>query len=118
MRSFIWITCKALCYHGGLFVRRQSIYFSFYSNLLLLAPFPSAGGMTLSPPFVLCSALSPAGVIAAGTADGRLFIGFGGEKRPSGGSSGNKKKRAKKWNGLDEEAELIEKFAEGPVVAV
>jgi len=83
-----------------------------------VAPFSVADGMSLSLPFVMSSALSTSGVIAAGTADGQLWLGFGGEKHISTGSSGAKKKQSRKWEGLKEDAELLEKVAEGPVVAV
>ncbi|KAJ8079073.1 hypothetical protein PM082_013360 [Marasmius tenuissimus] len=63
----------------------------------------------------MCTAISPAGALAAGLADGRLWMGFGGEKSASPKPSG--KKRARKWNGLAEEGEIVEKVADGPVVA-
>ncbi|KAG7092672.1 hypothetical protein E1B28_009007 [Marasmius oreades] len=73
-------------------------------------------GMTLSPPFITCTAISPAGVLAAGLADGRLWLGFGGEKTSTPKSAG--KRRARKWNGLSEESELgPQKIADGPIVA-
>jgi len=54
------------------------------------------GGMGLSPPFVMSLAVSTTGVVAAGTADGRLLIGFGGEncfkKRPKNGKDWTKMK--------------------------
>ncbi|KAJ2935831.1 hypothetical protein H1R20_g1265, partial [Candolleomyces eurysporus] len=68
-------------------------------------------GVSLSPPFVVAAALSPTGVLAVGTADGRLCIFFGGEKHPS-------KKKAKKWGGLNREEMLALKVAEGPIVAL
>lgn len=70
--------------------------------------------MSLSPPFILSMAMSSTGVLAAGTADGRLFVGFGGEKSSVKGS----KKKAKKWEGLGEEETLLLKVAEGPIVAM
>ncbi|KAL0066411.1 hypothetical protein AAF712_006453 [Marasmius tenuissimus] len=63
----------------------------------------------------MCTAISPAGALAAGLADGRLWMGFGGEKSASPKPPG--KKRARKWNGLAEEGEIVEKVADGPVVA-
>ncbi|KAL1663265.1 hypothetical protein GGF50DRAFT_89453 [Schizophyllum commune] len=36
--------------------------------------------ISLSPPFVLSSAMSPSGVLAAGLADGRVWVGMGGER--------------------------------------
>lgn len=68
--------------------------------------------MTLSPPFVMSMAMSPTGVLAAGTADGRLWLGFGGER-----ASGLGKKK-KKWQGLNEEDTMMTKVAEGPIVAM
>ncbi|KAJ2929583.1 hypothetical protein H1R20_g7512, partial [Candolleomyces eurysporus] len=68
-------------------------------------------GVSLSPPFVVAAALSPTGVLAVGTADGRLCIFFGGEKHPS-------KKKSKKWGGLNREEMLALKVAEGPIVAL
>ena len=89
------------------------------------APPPTVGlgiGLTLSPPFVLCTAISSTGILAAGTADGRLWIGMGGEKGPvstgSRGGGGGKKKKARKWEGLRAEAAFEERIAEGPVVGV
>ncbi|KAF9265579.1 hypothetical protein L218DRAFT_147283 [Marasmius fiardii PR-910] len=73
-------------------------------------------GMALSPPFIMCTAISPAGVLAAGLGDGRLWLGFGGEKSSSTKNTG--KKRARKWNGLSEEGEIgPKKIADGPVIA-
>ncbi|KIM48722.1 hypothetical protein M413DRAFT_15055 [Hebeloma cylindrosporum] len=74
------------------------------------------GGMALSPPFIMSMAMSTTGVLAAGTADGRLWLGFGGERPASGGKGTNKK--AKKWEGLEENEALLIKVAEGPIVAM
>jgi hypothetical protein len=68
--------------------------------------------MALAPPFIMSMAMSNTGVLAAGTADGHLWIGFGGEKGPAS------KKKAKKWEGLDESKALLIKVAEGPIVAM
>jgi len=95
------------------------LHFDFLQGSVLsrrdLAALPFLGGMTLSPPFIMTTCLSSTGVIAAGTADGRLFLGFGGEKR---GVSIGKKKRTRKWGGLDERDELFTKIAEGPIVSM
>jgi hypothetical protein len=69
------------------------------------------GGISLSPPFIIATAISPTGVLAVGTADGRLCIFFGGEKHPS-------KKKSKKWGGLNRDEMLAIKVAEGPIVAL
>ncbi|KAF9819787.1 hypothetical protein IEO21_01878 [Rhodonia placenta] len=78
---------------------------------------PPSSGVSLSPPFVLSTAVSLTGLVAASTADGRVWIGAGGEKRPSP-VSGAKKKRSRKWDGLQENEGLWLQVAEGPVVAV
>jgi hypothetical protein len=65
----------------------------------------------LSPPFVLCLSVSSTGAIAAGTADGHLVIGLGGDKRIS-------VKKTRKWGGLREDMSLSSKIADGPVVAL
>lgn len=90
-------------------------YFSF-SDVALPAPLTMTGGMALAPPFIMSTAMSLTGVMAAGTADGRLWLGFGGEKRPSPGTS--RKKRTKKWEGLRDDDELAIKIVEGPIVAM
>lgn len=72
--------------------------------------------MALAPPFVVSTALSSTGLFAAGTADGRLWIGCGGQKRPS--SKASKKKKTKKWGGLNKEEEVVIKIAEGPLAAM
>ncbi|KII88293.1 hypothetical protein PLICRDRAFT_618934 [Plicaturopsis crispa FD-325 SS-3] len=78
---------------------------------------PPTSGVSLSPPFILSTAVSSNGVIAVGTADGQLWLGGGGEKRPAS-SSKNKKKRSRKWEGLQESDSIAVKIAEGPVVAI
>ncbi|KAF8912110.1 WD40-repeat-containing domain protein [Gymnopilus junonius] len=77
-------------------------------------PYTEEGGVSLSPPFILSTAMSATGVLAAGTADGRLFVGFGGEKSSVKGS----KKKSKKWEGLEEDETVLVKVAEGPIVAM
>lgn len=66
--------------------------------------------MSLSPPFVLCLSVSSTGAVAAGTADGHIWIGLGGDKRVS-------VKKTRKWGGLREDTGLFTKIADGPVVA-
>ena len=84
--------------------------------MFYLASPPPSSGISLSPPFILSLSMSASGLIAAGTADGRVWIGGGGEKR-SGVASG-KKKRNRKWEGLKDDEAFTTKIAEGPVVAV
>ena len=65
-------------------------------------------------------AVSPEGVIAAGTADGRLWLGFGGEKpaRTSAKPKTQMKKKRKYWEGLKSITvdEISVSIASGPVV--
>ncbi|KAI0723954.1 WD40-repeat-containing domain protein [Cerioporus squamosus] len=81
------------------------------SRFDISAPTPSEG-VSLSPPFVLSVSVNATGLIAASTADGRVWVGGGGEKRPS-----SKKKRSRKWEGLREDEGLWLQVADGPVVA-
>lgn len=74
---------------------------------------PPSGGMSLSPPFVHCVAFSEHGAVAASTADGRVWVGRGGDK-----SAASKKKRHRKWEGLREDEGNWVSVAEGPVVSV
>ncbi|KAI0647319.1 WD40-repeat-containing domain protein [Trametes meyenii] len=88
---------------------------SVLSRFDVTAPPPTAG-VSLSPPFVLSLAISTTGLLAASTADGRVWLGGGGEKRSI--PQGAKKKRSRKWEGLREEEGLWMQVADGPVVAV
>ncbi|KAG6820853.1 hypothetical protein H0H93_010680 [Arthromyces matolae] len=64
----------------------------------------------------MSTAMTSTGIIVAGTADGRMLIGCGGYKGSP--NKGGKKKRSRKWDGLNAEEELVVKVAEGPVVAL
>ena len=85
----------------------------------LAAPPPpsQSSGVSLSPPFVLATAFTPTGLFAASTADGRVWLGGGGEKRPAG-TPAAKKKKTRKWEGLKDDEGLWLQVADGPVVAV
>lgn len=77
---------------------------------------PSAG-ISLSPPFVTSLSVSPTGIVAAGSANGRLWMGFGGQK--GDGSGKNPKKKQKYWQGLKmQENSAWKEVAHGPVVGV
>ena len=105
------IFCKGRCYPAVKSVRILTLVVS----LLITShtdPYVAVGGMGLSPPFVMSLAVSSTGVVTAGTADGRLLIGFGAECRLA------MKKRSKKWEGLEGDETLLIKIAEGPVVAL
>lgn len=60
--------------------------------------------------------LAASGTVAASTADGRVWIGHGGEKKTL--PPGSKKKRSRKWEGLKSEEGIWIKVAEGPIVSV
>ncbi len=68
----------------------------------------------MSPPFIMSLAIASNGVVAAGTADGKLWLGFGGEKT----SSTSKSKKKTRWGGLDLEHASVVSVAEAPLVAV
>lgn len=112
--SCISILCKGRSFHGGIFVG----FFDEHLRVLtvFVAPFPIADGMSLSPPFIMSAAIATTGIMAAGTADGRLWLGFGGEKTSETKSS--KKKRTRKWDGFNPDDEHLAKVAEGPIVAM
>ncbi|KIY63057.1 WD40 repeat-like protein [Cylindrobasidium torrendii FP15055 ss-10] len=75
-----------------------------------LATLPPRDGLMFTPPFIHCVAVSSTGLLAAGTADGRLLIGRGGVK--------HLRKKMRKWNGLDaNELESIT-AATGPIVGI
>lgn len=68
----------------------------------------------MSPPFILSTSMSPSGLVAATTADGRLWIGSGGDKSAP---IVDKKKRSRKWQGLKEFDGTFLQVADGPIVA-
>jgi hypothetical protein len=72
------------------------------------------GQVTMSPPFIMSLCIALNGIIAAGTADGKLWLGFGGEKM----YSGSKSKKKSKWGGLDPEQASVVSVAEAPIVVV
>ncbi|KLO13509.1 WD40 repeat-like protein [Schizopora paradoxa] len=83
------------------------IHFDYRLGTLLssfeIPPTPAlAPGISTLPPFITAMAISPSGVVATGTADGRIWVGAGGSKSstPSEKSSKSSKK-ARKWTGLD-----------------
>ncbi|KAH9063479.1 WD40-repeat-containing domain protein, partial [Lactarius vividus] len=91
------------------------LHFDFRQGTLLsrreFASLPQTSTVSLSPPFILCLAVSSSGTIAAGTADGQIWMGLGGDKRVS-------VKKTRKWGGLREDMSLSKKIADGPVVAL
>ncbi|GJE90788.1 WD40 repeat-like protein [Phanerochaete sordida] len=94
------------------------IHFDYKQNTVLsrldIASAPPTSGVSMSPPFILSTAVSPSGVVAATTADGRLWIGGGGDKNAP---SVDKKKRSRKWEGLREQDGTFVQVADGPVVS-
>ncbi|TCD62178.1 hypothetical protein EIP91_007262 [Steccherinum ochraceum] len=77
------------------------------------APEPSEG-LSLSPPFVLSLSVSPTGLVAAGLADGRVWLGAGGDRN----APTSQKKRPRKWEGLRDADINALQVAEGPIVGV
>lgn len=102
--------------HGMTSVRSSHLHVPHIltSKSSVAAPAQSSG-VSLSPPFVLSSTISSTALLAVGTADGRLWLGGGGEKLSGAGA---KKKRSRKWEGLKIEGAHEMKIAEGPIVAV
>ncbi|KAG1842771.1 WD40-repeat-containing domain protein [Suillus subalutaceus] len=83
-----------------------------------MSPLSESSGVSMSPPFILSSAMSPSGILAAGTADGRVWIGPGGEKM-SGVSSGTSiKKKRRKWEGLKQDEAFTADVGHGPITAL
>lgn len=77
------------------------------------ASLPPSSEASLSPHFVHCVAFSKHGTVVVSTADGRVWIGRGGDK-----SIASKKKRDRKWEGLRGDEGGWVGVAEGPVVSV
>ncbi|KIO13417.1 hypothetical protein M404DRAFT_122535 [Pisolithus tinctorius Marx 270] len=80
-------------------------------DLRAMAP---SSGLAMSPPFILSLDISPTGVLAAGTADGRIYVGTSGETRAGGG----RQNRRRKWEGLRSDGRILEEVARGPVTAL
>jgi hypothetical protein len=86
---------------------------------ILAGPSEPSAQVSLSPPFVLSLSVAQTGLVACGLADGRVWLGSGGEKASlSEGSSNARKKKRRKWDGLRVDDGHYFKIAEGPVVAV
>lgn len=80
-------------------------------DLRAMAP---SSGLAMSPPFILSLDISPTGVLAAGTADGRIYVGTSGEA----GAGGGRQNRRRKWEGLRSDGRILEEVAQGPVTAL
>jgi len=95
------------------------LHHDFYQKTVLsrfdLGTSPPSSGVSMSPPFILSSAVSPSGIIAAGIADGRVWIGTGGEKMPAGASV---KKKRRKWEGLKQDEGFMVDVGHGPIAAL
>lgn len=81
--------------------------------ILFPASLPPSSGVSLSPSFFHSVAFSDHSAVIASTADGRVWVGRGGDK-----SIASKKKRSRKWEGLKEDEGSWVNVAEGPVVSV
>ncbi|CAE6535879.1 unnamed protein product [Rhizoctonia solani] len=83
------------------------------SGLDLATPASTADSpISLVPPFLYSVTIDSNGAMAAGTADGRVIVGRGGEK-----GRGDRPNR-RKWNGLNVDMVSQYHIAEGPVVGV
>ncbi|KAI0705861.1 WD40-repeat-containing domain protein [Cytidiella melzeri] len=93
------------------------IHFDFKQGSLSsrfdIAAAPPTSGVSLSPPFILSLSVSSTGLVAATTADGRIWLGTGADKS----SPAIKKKRSRKWEGLRESGGIFSQVADGPIVA-
>lgn len=79
---------------------------------------PPSSGVSMSPPFILSLAMSPSGILAAGTADGRVWIGAGGEKMLGVSSRASVKKKRRKWEGLKQDKAITADVGHGPIAAL
>ncbi|KZT71304.1 hypothetical protein DAEQUDRAFT_666305 [Daedalea quercina L-15889] len=95
--------------------QQRTLLSEFDLSVFVSSPHAEACLNCLSPPFVLSAAIASTGLFAATTASGLAFVGAGGEKLPLGHG---KKKRRRRWEGLNESEGQLIKVAEGPVVAV
>ncbi|TFK30269.1 WD40 repeat-like protein [Coprinopsis marcescibilis] len=94
------------------FMHHDFVSGELISEMTLVAtPTESNTSATLSPPFIMSFGVSSTGVIVGGSACGRLWIGIGGEKRPS-------RKKTKRWEGLRESESAGIIAAQGPIVSV
>ncbi|KAI0093977.1 WD40-repeat-containing domain protein [Irpex rosettiformis] len=93
------------------------LHFDFKQGSILsrldIAAAPPTTGVSMSPPFVLSISVSPNGLVAATTADGRVWLGTGADKA----SPVAKKRRSRKWEGLREPDGIFAQVADGPIVA-
>lgn len=79
----------------------------------------SAQQVSLSPPFVLGISVAQTGLVACALADGRIWLGSGGEKTIAKETSSHaRQKKRRKWEGLRASDGNYFKTAEGPVVAM
>ncbi|KAG1729018.1 WD40-repeat-containing domain protein [Suillus lakei] len=98
------------------------LHYDFHQRTVLsrfdLGTSPPSSGVSMSPPFILSSAMSPSGILAAGTADGRVWIGTGGEKMSGVSSGTSAKKKRRKWEGLRQDETFMANVGHGPIVAL
>ncbi|KAJ1309518.1 hypothetical protein OPQ81_006292 [Rhizoctonia solani] len=86
---------------------------SVLSRLDISAPTPTGESpISLVPPFLYSVTIDSNGAMAAGTADGRVIVGRGGER-----GRGDRPNR-RKWNGLNIDMVSQYHIAEGPVIGV
>ncbi|KAL5511180.1 hypothetical protein ACEPAH_4395 [Sanghuangporus vaninii] len=87
-----------------------------------VAPSPAlAPGISSLPPFITALTLSSQGAVAAGTADGRIWVGLGGVKSTQSELSKKNKvkvKRSRKWGGLNGEEGFFIKIGESLIAGL
>lgn len=93
------------------------LHFDFLQASLLsrddLGATASSFGFSMSPPFIVSLSISPTGIIAAGTADGRVYVGTSGEKSSQAGVG--RQQRRRKWEGLRSDGRIVTEVAQGPI---
>jgi len=97
--------------YGYKLIHHHYLYKSLLSQQDITTTAPrdtTEGNVALAPPFIHCLTVSEDGILAAGTADGRLVIG---QSKPS-------KKPKKQWEGLKSDNLTAVKVADGPIVGM
>ncbi|KAF8507903.1 WD40-repeat-containing domain protein [Hysterangium stoloniferum] len=93
----------------------------FLSSLKFEGPSEPSAQVSLSPPFIQSLDISSNGLVACGLADGRIWLGSGGERIPipsSERSTSASKKKRRKWDGLNPDAGNYTQIAEGPIIGI
>ncbi|KAI6022720.1 WD40 repeat-like protein [Pisolithus marmoratus] len=92
------------------------LHFDLTSSYAFIGATAPPSGLTMSPPFILSLDISSTGILAAGTADGHIYVGTSGER--SSGAGGGRQNRRRKWEGLRSDGRVLVEVAQGPVTAL